>query len=308
MAGRPRNTFFIVPQLAPEFPANINMKEIHAITASNEDTLTFFAAHGLIHNSMDCVRCEVPMVYSNRANAADGKCWYCKTCKCRKSVKTDSFFANSNIALSTHLEIVYWWSLDVKQSIVISETGVSRTTLVDWYNFYRDVCCQYFIDHPVQLGGPGEVVEIDESKFFQRKYHRGVPGPGHWVLGMVQRNSTAACMVKVPNRSAATMLPIIAHHVLPGTRILTDCWAAYNQLPGHETVNHTLHFVDPNDPTLHTNTVEGSWGNCKTKFRAMHGTSDELFESYLQDFLFRRLYKDTHFASFMFWVQHYYPC
>eukprot|EP00731_Ephydatia_muelleri_P008679 Em0004g1017a len=39
---------------------------------------------------------------------------------------------------------------------------VGSATSVDWYNFIRDICIQYFIDHPAVLGGPGTVVYSDE--------------------------------------------------------------------------------------------------------------------------------------------------
>ena len=60
---------------------------------------------------------------------------------------------------------------------------VAAQTAVDWYNFIRDVCAQYFIDHPAIIGGPGVEVEIDESKFGKRKYNRGRQVEGHWVFG-----------------------------------------------------------------------------------------------------------------------------
>jgi hypothetical protein len=44
----------------------------------------------------------------------------------------------------------------------------SEHTVVGWNNFLRDVCAQYFIDHPMVIGGPGHIVEIDESKFGHR--------------------------------------------------------------------------------------------------------------------------------------------
>ena len=47
---------------------------------------------------------------------------------------------------------------------VLHETGHTKLTIVDWFNFHRDVCAQYFIDNPVMLGGPGKIVEIDESR------------------------------------------------------------------------------------------------------------------------------------------------
>ena len=56
-------------------------------------------------------------------------------------------------------------------------------TAVDWYNFIRDVCAQYFLDHSKVIGGPGVEVEIDESKFGRRTYNRGRRVDGHWVFG-----------------------------------------------------------------------------------------------------------------------------
>ena len=40
---------------------------------------------------------------------------------------------------------------------------------MDWYNFIRDVCAEYFTRNPVVIGGPGVEVEIDESKFGKKK-------------------------------------------------------------------------------------------------------------------------------------------
>uniref|UniRef100_A0A0L8FJP7 ISXO2-like transposase domain-containing protein n=1 Tax=Octopus bimaculoides TaxID=37653 RepID=A0A0L8FJP7_OCTBM len=114
----------------------------------------------------------------------------------------------------------------------------------------EDICAQWCIDN---------LVEIDESKFMHRKYHRGRYREGHWVLGMVERRSLRCVLVPVENRSAATLLPIIAKHVVPGTKIITDCWRAYNSLQNHSTINHRDTFVDPNAATIHTNTVEGMW-------------------------------------------------
>ncbi len=42
----------------------------------------------------------------------------------------------------------------------MKETGHSEHTIVDWYNFIRDVCAQYLIDHAQKIGGVGKTVEI----------------------------------------------------------------------------------------------------------------------------------------------------
>ena len=59
------------------------------------------------------------------------------------------------------------------------ELQISEPTGVDWFNFIRDVCAEYFKQNPVVIGGPGIEVEIDESKFGRRKYNRGRWQEGH---------------------------------------------------------------------------------------------------------------------------------
>ena len=104
-----------------------------------------------------------------------------------------------------------------------------------------------------KIGGPGIVVEIDESKFVNRKYNRGHHIEGVWVLGMVERT---------PERR------IVLRHVHPGSVIYTDGWKGYENLKEkfiHATVNHSLHFVDPLTG-VHTNTIEANWAPLKKTF------------------------------------------
>ena len=96
------------------------------------------------------------------------------------------------------------------------------------------------------LGGPGEIVEIDESKFGKRKYHRGHHVEGQWVFGGYQRSDGRVFMVPVEDRSKDTLLPIIQDWIKPGTTIISDCWKAYDCLGyeeyEHLRVNHSLTF------------------------------------------------------------------
>ena len=46
---------------------------------------------------------------------------------------------------------------------------------------------------------------------------------------------------------------------------MSDSWVAYNHVEDvedmsytHHSVNHTLHFVNPNDPRKHSNTIVGT--------------------------------------------------
>ena len=273
-------------------------QQLHQLCSDAASALRWLAQHGLIHNELWWAHGNIamPLQMHARGRFMDGYCWACWQCQQQKQVTCDLFFAGSPLMLVQLIDIIYWWSHQVRQVDTCMESGVSAKSMVDWQNFINDVCCQYLLDHQVQIGGPGWTVEIDESKFMHWKYHQGHYCKGHWVLRMVECGMNIYMMIAVEDCSVATLLPLIAQHVLPGTHIITDGWQAYNQLPlPHDIVNHQLNFVDLNDLMLHTNTIEGLWALCKAKYHAMHsGTSDALFHSHLQEFLWHCVHQDMH--------------
>ena len=127
-----------------------------------------------------------------------------------------------------------------------------------------------------KLGGVGEIVEIDESKFGKRKYHRGKRVVGKWVLGGIQRSNGQLFLVECDDnkRDHNTLMRAIIEHVHRGTLIITDKWKGYLHLDKHgyrhEDVNHSRGFVNPTTGA-HTNGIEGSWFHAKRHMRRGQG-------------------------------------
>ena len=74
------------------------------------------------------------------------------------------------------------------------------------------------------------VVEIDESKYFYRKYHRGQWTEGHWAFGAIERESGRCLITEVPDRLRETLELIIRCWILPGSSIISDGWRSYDLL------------------------------------------------------------------------------
>nr|KAI8752445.1 transposase [Biomphalaria glabrata] len=77
----------------------------------------------------------------------------------------------------------------------------------------------------------------------------------------------------------------------------------------HNVVNHRMHFVDPaTDPT--TNHVEKMWKSMKQKLKWMSRTSDDLMQSHIDEFLWRRRRgktSDGAFNSILWDIATFYP-
>ena len=56
---------------------------------------------------------------------------------------------------------------------MIREVKLSSKTSVDWASFCRQGCIDAVITQVVPIGGPGKIVEIDESLFGKMKYGKG---------------------------------------------------------------------------------------------------------------------------------------
>ena len=62
------------------------------------------------------------------------------------------------------------------------------------YSYAREVCDSILQNHENNIiGGPGAIVEIDESKFGKRKYHKRRRVDRVWVFGDIELDSKKCC-------------------------------------------------------------------------------------------------------------------
>ena len=60
---------------------------------------------------------------------------------------------------------MYWWSREYPVTDAARVAVVDENTVVDVYRWLREVCSTKLIQTTIMLGGPGVVVQIDESQF-----------------------------------------------------------------------------------------------------------------------------------------------
>ncbi len=95
-------------------------------------------------------------------------------------------------------------------------------------------------------------------------------------------------MVEVQKCTTSTLLPIIQQYVRPGTTVLSDEWRGIPSLGmTHQTVNHSLNFVDPNT-RVHTQRIE----KYMIHREGVMNTSRS-FHTYLPEFLWRKKFSNS---------------
>ncbi|MGI9019123.1 MAG: IS1595 family transposase [Solirubrobacterales bacterium] len=109
------------------------------------------------------------------------------------------------------------------------------------------------------------------------------------VLGMVERGGKVRARVIASRRGPALSREVVAN-VDPSSLIFTDDWQAYRALASrflaHSVINHSAGSYVIGD--IHTNTIEGFFGNLKTGMRgAYKKVSRKWLQSYLDEFTWR---------------------
>lgn len=241
-------------------------------TKTLEKTIDFCEELGIVNRRRVCV-CGNMMRVEKR-KCSDGcrlKC-HKKDCKKTKSIRVGGWFEGSHLSLRKLLWIAYDWCHEQTNDYAKTNNGrnscqLSDHTIVDWFQFCRDVCANAILTVSEKIGGPGKIVEIDESKFGRRKYNKG-RRDGVWVFRGVEHGSNKLFLLTVPDRTKETLTHTITTWIEPGSTIYSDCWRAYdtNLLLSlgyqHQKVNHSKYFKDP-ITGVHTNTIEGAWHHAK---------------------------------------------
>lgn len=112
------------------------------------------------------------------------------------TVAKNTWFERCHISAEACMIITYClashmtFDQTIRKSSIVSNQQISKEKIADRFSFCREICMIALDNDFVQegqLGGVGEIVEIDECKIGRRKYERGRVVEGHWILGMIHR-------------------------------------------------------------------------------------------------------------------------
>lgn len=270
------------------------------VSGETKQVVEFFIARGVLKRLKTCTACTNLMGIVPFKSSMDGCAYRCMRTECSRykgyiSIRKGSFFDGIKIKLQQCLHLLYFFCKWRTKTQAISDTGCTKKLVYSFFDALQKRCGEYIAAHPIVLGGDGVQVQIDESTFrYTPKNHRGrMPSNEKWVFGMIEGNlSSNKLIVKVvDDRTASTLLSIIREHVRPLSVIVSDQWAAYNQIERdlglrHLTVNHKLHFVDPTTGA-HTQRIESIWSQLKGKCKEMRGVCGSSLPGYLNEWMWR---------------------
>jgi transposase len=181
------------------------------------------------------------------------------------------------------------------------ELGVTYKTAWRMFNKIRN---QLMADDGPPLTGH---VEVDETSI-AGKPRKHLPAPEAaslrersqiTVLAAVERGGRARATV-IPSRRGEPLRRKVIEWINPDAFVYTDEWSAYNfvgrHFAAHSRVNHTVFYVDGD---IHTNTVEGFFGNLKTGIRGNYKkVSRRWLQGYLNEFVWRYNHRNSGKAMF----------
>ena len=274
-------------------------QELRPLFDDEEGAINYLMGAGVLDVPDFCHHCGADVRYKpnrqHKVRCNSTSCQVSRGGRWCQSIYKGSFLQGSRIKANQMLEFIYLFLVGTTHAAVMAHFGWSSKTATDWMKFTQELIGRMVLeDHENhKIGGYGVVVQLDESKFGKRKYHRGHRVEGVWVFGGVERTPERKCfMLPVPNRNRETLHHWIKTFVKPGSIIVTDDWNAYktlDELEGHdyihEIVVHQHEYV--REDGANTNAIEGTWAGVKRGVPVRKRTEASI-RGCLTEFMWRR--------------------
>lgn len=217
----------------------------------------------------------------------------CRDCRKPFSVTVGTLFERSKIPLHKWMQAVYFLSSSKKGfSAHQLHRMLGVTYKSAWFMFHRIREAMREGTLGEQMGGPGRVVEVDETYWGNSgKQRKGARGFAHKekVLSLVERDGKARSF-HVPDVKASTLKPILMEQIKQETSIMTDEARQYIGLEKHfQSHDHVCHSIGEYvRGNIYTNTIENYFSIMKRGLKGIYQhVSPQHLRRYLCEYDFR---------------------
>jgi hypothetical protein len=263
------------------------IKSLVSVLFEEQGCIDFLFREGVLLQSLACALC-------GGNSRRHGKQFRCTRDSCRKSVSifNGTFFSGNILRPNEVMHLAYLWLTGSSSTTMRIHTGHTKATVSTYKRFFRELIANMIEEDDVIIGGPGIIVQVDETKLGKRKYERGHRVAGAWVIVGVEMTDQRRMFAEVVgDRSAETIEDVLERHLSEGSILQTDMWRGYSGAASkfhieHRTVNHSRWFKDPTTG-VDTNTVEGTNYAIKRSIEPRNRTKESL-PSHLTEFVWRR--------------------
>jgi transposase len=248
----------------------------------------------------ECPKCARERKFKKYATKQGRQSWTCTGCGHHVHPTAGTIFHKSSTSLHLWYYAMYLMTstrcgISAKQ--LERELGVNYRTAWRMMNRIRN---ELMADDGEPLSGDVEIDETSVRGKLRKGHGMDLSQRAKWreaqpsVLGMVERGGRVRLRV-IPSRRGPALSREVRENVNPSAIIFTDDWKPYKPLRreflDHRVINHSAGVYVEGD--VHTNTIEGFFGNLKTGMRGTYKhVSRRWLPSYLDEYAWR--YSERH--------------
>lgn len=254
-------------------------------------------------HTADCARCERPRRFHRTKTRAS---YTCDSCGLHVHPMAGTIFEKSTTSLQLWFYAIY---LVASTRCGISAKQLERELGVTYKTAHRMM--KRIRTELMNDGGDDQLsgdVEVDETAWGGRPRTKLTPVEAArfredkaTILGMVERGGRVRLRV-ISSRRGEPLSRAVRANVNPASMLITDDWRPYRPLRreyiGHRVINHSAGSYVVGD--VHTNTIEGFFGNLKTGMRGVYKhVSPRYLQSYLDEYAWRYNQRNTGRSMFL---------
>ena len=114
---------------------NLNSRELQRVTDDVRSIVGWCRQHSLLATRLNCHTCGGEMTEGADNKRADGVCWRCCECNCRKevSIRSGSFFGDgTRLELVKIVDLLYYYLYEQASAKILRELQIASEAIVNW--------------------------------------------------------------------------------------------------------------------------------------------------------------------------------